>query len=238
MKIISCILSSVFLVCFSGCAISSKRVAESSEIIKEPDSQVMNCAIVEPEEGSLWSEAKAVSLYPDRRARKVGDIVNVRIVEDPEAELNANTSLSRKSSIDASKLKFLGYMQWLADRNRRLAQNPGTDDLVLADIKTKFDGNGSSDRNGYVKAYVPAVVEKVFPNGNLYINGRRKITVNNETQFISISGVIRAYDIDQFNEISSTYVASANITYSGSGSISDKQKPGWLTRGLDYVWPF
>ncbi|MDY7038955.1 MAG: flagellar basal body L-ring protein FlgH [Thermodesulfobacteriota bacterium] len=179
-----------------------------------------------------------INLFPDRRARKIGDIVIVRIVEDPEAKLNAKTKTSRSSSIDASKLKFLGYMKALAEKNRRLAQNPGTDDLMLASLALKSDGQGSSDRDGHVKAYVSAVVIKILPNGNLYINGKREIKVNNETQYITISGIIRPEDVSPTNEISSTYVADARIAYSGIGPVSDKQKPGWLGRIIDHVWPF
>jgi flagellar L-ring protein precursor FlgH len=189
-------------------------------------------------EGSLWSEAAEISLFPDRRARNIGDVVTVRIVEDPEAELSANTKTSRSSSVDASKLKFLGYMKALAEKNSRLAQNPGTDDLILGSLGLQFDGKGSSDRDGHIKAYIAAVVVRVFPNGNLYINGKREIKVNNETQYITISGLIRPEDISPTNEISSTYVADARITYAGIGPLADKQKPGWLGRVVDYAWPF
>jgi len=189
------------------------------------------------EEGSLWSDARGITLYPDRRARRVGDVVTVRIVEDPEAELNANTKTSRSSSINA-QLKFLGYMQALADKNSRLAQNPGEDDLIKAGLGMSFDGKGSSDRDGHVKAYVSAMVVKVLPNENLFIQGKREIKVNNETQYIALSGIIRPEDISPHNEISSTYVANAKITYSGIGPLADKQKPGWLGRIVDYVWPF
>jgi flagellar L-ring protein precursor FlgH len=191
-----------------------------------------------PEEGSLWSEMSEVGLFQDMKARRVGDIITVRIVEDPEAELNANTKTSRSSSIDAAKLKFLGYMKALAEKNSRLAQDPGSDDLILASLGTKFDGKGSSDRDGHVKAYITAVVEKVLFNGNLYISGQREIRVNHETQYITLSGVVRPKDITSSNEVSSAYVADARITYSGSGPVADKQKPGWLGRVLDHVWPF
>jgi len=189
-------------------------------------------------EGSLWSEASGLDLFPDSRARKVGDIVTIRIVEDPEAELNANTKTSRSSDVSAAKLKFLGYMKALAEKNPRLAQNPGTDDLILASLGMQFDGKGSSDRDGHVKAYIAAVVEKVFHNGNLFINGTREIKVNNEMQYITFSGIIRPEDISPTNDIASTYVASAKIAYAGKGPIADKQKPGWLGRVVDYVWPF
>ena len=231
-----------FLLCIifvfsTGCAMWHSKTSQVPELKEIQEPQFPGYAPPVIEEGSLWSDARGITLYPDRRARKVGDVVTVRIVEDPEAELNANTKTGRSSSIDA-KLKFLGYMQALADKNRRLAQNPGEDDLIKAGLGMSFDGKGSSDRDGHVKAYVSAMVVKILPNENLFIQGKREIKVNNETQYIALSGIVRAEDISPFNEISSTYVANAKITYSGIGPLADKQKPGWLGRIVDHVWPF
>ena len=226
------------LIFLTGCAGLSK---EPSHMVQTSKIQKPKFDVYEPpkpEEGSLWSEMSEVGLFQDMKARKVGDIVTVRIIEDPEAALNANTKTSRTSSVDAAKLKFLGYMKALAEKNSRLAQDPGTDNLISASLSTAFDGKGTSDRDGHVKAYITAVVEKVLFNGNLYISGQREIRVNNETQYITLSGVVRPKDITSSNEVSSTYVADARITYSGNGPVADKQKPGWLGRVLDYVWPF
>jgi len=189
-------------------------------------------------EGSLWSEITGISLFSDVRARKVGDVVVIRIEEDPQAQMNANTKTSRSSGIGA-KLKFFGLMDQLAKNNPGyFAENPGDDDLIKSALSSDFTGKGSSDRGANVKAYITATVVKVLPNGNLYIRGRREIMVNNETQYIFVSGVIRPEDINTANEISSTYIADAKIMYSGSGVIAEKQQPGWLGRALDYVWPF
>ena len=228
----------IAIVFLTGCASLPKNTSDIAEIERVQQSKFPDFEYPRVADGSLWSELTEISLYPDRRARKIGDIVTVRIVEDPEAQLNANTKTSRSSSLDASKLKFLGYMKALAEKNPRLAQNPGTDDLMLASLGLQFDGKGSSDRDGYVKAYITAVVEKVLSNGNLYINGKREIKVNHETQYITLSGIIRPEDVSPYNEISSTYVAAARITYSGTGPLADKQKPGWLGRIVDHVWPF
>jgi len=221
-----------------GCASTPKSTSGTAGIQKAHEPEFPDLAPSRTAEGSLWSDVSGVSLFPDRRARKVGDIVTVRIVEDPEAALNANTKTSRSSSVSAAKLKFLGYMQALAEKNPRLAQNPGSDDLITAALGMQFDGKGSSDRDGHVKAYIAAVVQKVLANGNLYINGKREIKVNNEMQYIHFSGIARPEDISTSNEISSTYVASAKIMYSGKGPVADKQRPGWAGRILDYVWPF
>jgi flagellar L-ring protein precursor FlgH len=234
-KYIILFIAFVFL---TGCAGSLKSASDMNGNKMVHHRQFPSYTPPLPAKGSLWSEASGISLFPDRRARKIGDIVIVRIVEDPEAELNANTKTSRSSSIDAAKLKFFGYMKALAEKNPRLAQNPGEDDLFSASLGMNFDGKGSSDRDGHLKAYISAVVEKVLFNGNLYVVGKREITVNNETQYITLSGIIRPEDISTTNEISSTYVADARITYAGIGPVADKQKPGWLGRIVDHVWPF
>jgi len=220
----------------TGCAalpVTPSDVAEMKQIKAPiyPEPVVENRA-----EGSLWSST-GVDMYTDRKARQVGDIVVVRIVEDPQASLKANTNASRSSGINA-KLKFLGYMDALAVKNPRLAKNPGVDDLISSELGSEFKGTGTSDREGYIKAYVSAVVVKVFPNGNLFINGKREIKVNNEAQYIALSGIVRPEDITSTNEVSSTYVADARIYYSGVGAVSDKQKPGWMGKVVDNVWPF
>lgn len=231
------LLLCITFIFLTGCAGLSKKPTQIQTVqIQKPKFDVYEPP--KPEEGSLWSEISGVSLFPDIKARRVGDPVIVRVVEDPEAELNANTNTSRSSAVTASKLKFLGYMQALAEKNSRLAQDPGTDDLIYASLGLKHDGKGSTDRDGHVKAYISAVVEKVLFNGNLYISGQREIRVNNETQYITLSGVVRPRDISSSNEVSSTFIADARIAYSGTGPVADKQRVGWLGRVLDYVWPF
>ena len=82
------------------------------------------------------------------------------------------------------------------------------------------------------------MVREVFPNGNLYIEGKKEIIINNERQYIILSGVIRPEDIQTDNSITSDLIADARIEYSGRGVLADKQRPGWAGRILDYVWPF
>jgi flagellar L-ring protein precursor FlgH len=230
----------VILILFTmiGCGAAAKSTSKANNIEKE--------TIVTPPlytspviaEGSLWSDGEGVRLYSDRRAKRIGDIVRVSIVEDPEAEVNANTQTSRNSGVNAATLEAFGWMKQLARMYPDMAQKPGEDNLFSANLGTNFDGKGSSDRGGHIKAYVPAVVKHIYPNGNLFISGEREIKVNHETQYVSVSGIIRAEDINQFNEIASSSIASAKIAYSGTGPIADKQRPGWAMRIVDYVWPF
>jgi flagellar L-ring protein precursor FlgH len=72
----------------------------------------------------------------------------------------------------------------------------------------------------------------------MQVQGAREIKVNDETQYMVVTGLIRQRDIDSDNSILSTQMADSRIDYYGKGVLADKQKSGWLTRLLDIVWPF
>jgi flagellar L-ring protein precursor FlgH len=221
----------------SGCASTVGKVDTASVQAPVGDiqgSQLEAYPLPEPSEGSLWADAGSTKLFVDMRAREVGDLVTVQISETPSAKLDANTKTSRDSSIEAGITDLLGYMKALEEKNKRLDRTS----MFKSNFKTSFDGKGSSDRSGTVIASITARVVQVLPNGNLRISGKREVRVNNETQYITISGIIRPEDIEQDNVIQSTYVADARVEYTGKGVIADKQRPGWLTRILDHVWPF
>jgi flagellar L-ring protein precursor FlgH len=99
-------------------------------------------------------------------------------------------------------------------------------------------GAGDTSRGGTLQARLTARVVRVLDNGNLLIEGRRQLTLNAEDQFIVITGVIRPEDIAADNWVLSSNIADARILYTGSGVLADKQHPGWMTRALDWVWPF
>ena len=109
---------------------------------------------------------------------------------------------------------------------------------VKSELNSDFDGSGTTQRSGDLTAFITTKVIEVLPNGNLKIEGTREVKVNNEKQLIILSGIIRPRDISPGNIILSTYVADAKIEYSGSGVIHDRQRPGWMTRIIDIVWPF
>ncbi len=78
----------------------------------------------------------------------------------------------------------------------------------------------------------------VFENGNMEIMGEQHMKINNERQVLKIEGVIRPYDIKPDNSVLSSSIADARISFSGFGMVADRQKPGWLIKALDWLWPF
>jgi len=186
-------------------------------------------------EGSLFNPNLALNnLFTDLRGYRLNDLVIVKIEEQASAERSANTQLTREGSMTAKVNAIMGFLKALEEKNPNLDRK----DLMDIATKTAFKGGGSTNRKDKLEATVPAMVKKVFANGNLYIEGSRVVLVNDEEHHFYISGVIRPSDISAENKISSSMIAQAEVEFTGRGVISEKTNQGFLGRILDYIWPF
>jgi len=189
-------------------------------------------------EGSLWTEENPHSiLFMDYKARRVNDIITVRIVENDSASGEATTNTKKKSNVSAEITELLGSPLNFGLKNLWGGGN-GFSPKIGAKTDSTFDGTGKTARKGNLTASITTRVVKVLPNGILMIKGRKEVTINDEEQIITISGLVRPKDISSDNTVFSTHIADAKIEYVGSGVISDRQTSGWFTRVLDLVWPF
>ena len=80
-------------------------------------------------------------------------------------------------------------------------------------------------------------VAEVYPNGNLLVRGEKWLTLNQGEEFVQISGIVRPVDIAPDNSVPSFKVADARITYSGTGTLADSNRPGLLARFFMKLWP-
>jgi flagellar L-ring protein precursor FlgH len=186
-------------------------------------------------EGSLWQqEALYGDLFLTQKARHVGDVVTVRIVESSSASNEASTGTERESSLAAGVTGFWGA------ENEYAAGDPFFNPFgkIAGNMSSQFEGDGKTSRRGDFTAYISTRVTEVLPNGHLRIKGTREVKINNETQYIHLSGIVRSKDVSSDNIVMSTYVSDAVIEYSGKGIVNDRQRPGWLSNILNTVWPF
>ena len=202
--------------------------------IQEPLEEIHAAEPVSREAGSLWQNSNR-SMFSDRKAQEVGDIVTVIISETASASKQASTKTARSSNINASIPNLFG----LENSKIFTGSNPiDLNNLINADLGNGFDGSGSTTRKEDLKAYLTTQVVGRYPNGQLKIRGGKEVMVNNEVQIIYLTGIIRPVDITAANTVSSAKILNARISYTGKGAISDKQKPGWATRIIDNIWPF
>jgi len=168
---------------------------------------------------SLWSTSR--SMYTETKTRQVGDLITLVIVESSQAIQRAETSMGQSSEVSVK---------------------PGGGILSTLLPFLKLGGgdqakaSGQTARGGTLTAQITTRVVEVLPGGNLRIEGRQVITINDEEQELMVSGIIRPEDITRDNKILSTYVADADIRFTGAGPLGEKQKPGLLTRLFNWLF--
>lgn len=207
---------------------------------KPPDVTAIREALDEPvvadpkpqSPGTLWNGDEG-NWLADVKARRVGDIVTVVIQEKASASKVATTDTERSSSIAAGISSLFGLENTLADKT-----NITPSSMIDATSSNSFSGKGKTTRAEDLVATLTTQVIEVYPNGNMKIRGGKSVTVNNENQIIYLTGIVRLYDVTADNTVDSGNILNAQISYTGKGSLSDKQKPGWLMRIFDNTWPF
>lgn len=208
-----------------GCAV------QKTEIKTPSFDKQLHKASADYSNGSIW-QAGSAGLTEDFKARRKGDIVTILIIETASASKAAKTDTSRATAISAGIPNFMGL------EAAAFAKNINLNKLLNASTDSTYAGSGSTSRQESLNATISAKVIDVLPNGNLMVEGRRNVKVNNEDQIIIIDGTVRPSDIGPDNVVNSSFLADARIVYTGKGIISDRQEPGWMMNIIDKVWPF
>lgn len=180
--------------------------------------------------GAIYQSANNVFFFEDQRARRVGDIINVVLDERTDAAKTASTNAARDSGIGISVPSMFGAP---VSRNGRDLLN------VEANAGTDFTGAADSSQSNRLSGSVAVTVHEVLPNGLLAIRGQKVLTLNQGSEIVRVSGLVRSVDIRPGNAVLSSEIADADISYGGRGLLADTNRPGWLTRFFSSsVWPF
>ncbi|BBN53545.1 flagellar L-ring protein [Pseudomonas chlororaphis subsp. aurantiaca] len=185
--------------------------------------------------GSIYQAGFEQNLYSDRKAFRVGDIITITLNERTQASKNANSQVDKNSKTGIGLTSFFG--------GGLSTNNPvGGGDLSLdvgysGDRATK--GDSKSGQSNSLTGSITVTVADVLPNGIIAVRGEKWLTLNTGDELVRIVGLVRADDIATDNTVSSTRVADARITYSGTGAFADASQPGWFDRFfLSPLFPF
>ncbi len=205
------------LLMLSACG--SKKIPETAPVEPEAERPAQST------EGSLWpGETSRSTLFSDKKASRVGDIIMVHLIEKTSASNKATTKTRRnfgvqmKNSTSGSASNFI---------------TPGLSG------GRNFDGAGATTRSEKLTTAISAIVSEVLPNGQLRIDGQRRMKINDAFQYVQIKGLVRPEDINYDNSIVSSKIANAEIIYDGNGSLDKNQRTGGLLgKGFEMLWPF
>lgn len=215
------------------CACAStpdQPVEEGGAIARGPD----GAPLAPIQTASLWNQ-EPQSLFGNRRARNVGDILTVIVSVDEAAQMQNSLERTRQNDEDFSVDALFGAPAWAANVLPGGATlTPGVD--VSRQVQTT--GEGSIARQERITLRLAAEVVEQRPNGHLVILGTQRIRVNNEVRDLRLHGVVRPQDIGRDNTITHDKVAAADILYTGRGQVTRATRPRLGSRVLDIVVPF
>ena len=223
---------------FSGCTakLTDPDLSfEPPKYVEEMPAKEVNNNYSAP--GSIFGQGDN-PLFCDHKAMKVNDIVTIIINETAKSKTTGAKQLSKSGTTSLGGANFT---------------SGGTNGAMVANINTlngivntgvsisssnQFKGQGSATKDASFTTTVSARVVKVLQNGNIFVMGKREILIDDQKQIIQVSGVIRPYDIDQYNRINSNQISDAKILYKTQGDVDRATKQGWGTNIIQAVWPF
>ena len=162
--------------------------------------------------GGVFETGYNWSLTADRRAYRVGDILTVILEESTQSSKQAKTNFGKSNTVD------IGAPTIFSHTKDKLSGS--------IDANRDFDGSATSQQQNSLRGEITVSVHAVQPNGILEIRGEKWLTLNQGDEYIRLSGLVRADDIQNDNSVSSQRIADACISYAGRGALSDANAAG------------
>lgn len=190
--------------------------------------------------GSIYQAGYDIRLFEDSRARRVGDLLTINLVESTNASKQAATSLSKSTDTTVANPTILGTTpQFNVPGILPLASNKKNNLGFGLSSSNEFEGDGSSSQSNSLSGSITVSVAEVLANGYLVVRGEKVTSLNQGHEYVRLSGIVRPADIRPDNTVLSTQVADAQITYTGSGAVADTNVVGWLARFfISSLFPF
>jgi flagellar L-ring protein precursor FlgH len=176
----------------------------------------------------------AMRMYGDEKARRVGDLVTVIVKEASSVSKEASSASAKSTSGSGSASLKPPYMMVQGTQRPSAWSEVGLGAWNWG-MDNAFKGGGSINNEDEFTSTLTARVTDVLPNGNLMLEGKRTVQLQDETIQMVLTGTVRPRDIQSDNSVESSRIADATIRYEPKGPLSREQKRGLLTRLFNWV---
>jgi len=206
----------------------------TNPVKRDPEYAAVRPVATAPEpqaDGSIFNTSTNVSFFEDYRARRVGDILTVKLEEETSAEKESATTVDKSSNNSITNPTLFGTTaEFNLPGVLPLASNDKNSLAFELGSSNSFNGGGDSDLNNKLSGDISVSVVELLPNGNMVIRGEKVMTINQGNEYIRIAGMISPRDIDADNTISSKRIADVQMSYTGDGPTNDANVMSWLSR--------
>lgn len=179
-----------------------------------------------PQNGAIFQQTSGyAALHEGNRARHVGDLVTVVLVESlgTSKSTTARTARSGSASITPPSAGILSFL------------NP---DALNASSQSSFNGQGNASQASTLTGAIAVTIAEVRANGTALVVGEKHMNLSQGNEWVQFAGILRLADVNTDNRVLSSQIADAQIIYGGSGAIQQASRPGWLGRFFNMVSPF
>lgn len=220
-------LTRLSLLVLSLLPLSACTLAGDVRAFPQPDPvalQPVAAPVAVPSAGAIFvagGNVGGLQLYGDRRAREVGDLLTIVLMENTTAQTNASTSVSKESDLSIGSPNLFGAPVTLGGKDILSASANGSRD---------FSGTGNSAQSNRLAGSITVQVIARQPNGNLVVAGQKNLRLNQGDELVQVQGIVRPADIHPDNTVASSKVADARIAYGGRGAVAQSNAMSWLGR--------
>jgi flagellar L-ring protein precursor FlgH len=180
--------------------------------------------------GSIWSsEGQMVRLGTDVKAFRLHDVVMIVVGESLTASTDGQVKNSRASNANSGVTSLFGAL-----KPSNTLRN-----LLSASASSGLTAQGESTTDSSLATTFGAEVVDVLPNGMLVVQATRQLTFSEQTQLITLRGLVRPEDVSNQNQVLSTAMTDLELDVTGKGIVNDstyRQNP--LVRFLERLLVF
>ncbi|MEM9414893.1 MAG: flagellar basal body L-ring protein FlgH [Planctomycetota bacterium] len=186
--------------------------------------------------------ARYTSVYarrPDPDRYGVNDLVTIIVRESFDTQLESEAS-SEKSVEHIGGIRELPRLNLSDLLDLQIRPNTFPDGRVQLDVgyESEFEGEAEYGRSETMTGRITARVVDIRPNGTLVLEARKTLVNDGEEVSIVATGICRVQDITPDNTVLSTQLYDLFIDKQHEGELKDSTEKGFLSRLLDFVFPF
>lgn len=169
---------------------------------------------------------------PRPRPIRVHDILTITVDDKSEMIVDNRFNRSRVSQLKAELKEFIR----LSDgRLENAAANAPTID---AQLQSRLNSQGQIQSSEGIKYIVAATVVDIRPNGNLVLEAKKRVRVNNDVWEYRLTGEIRPEKVNRDFTAISEDVADMFIEKNQVGRVHQSTKRPWGVVLYDWLSPF
>ena len=215
--------SALMLAVLAGCSSvpSTSIKGPLTALPSAPPTKVVNS-------GAIYQPGEGDNLFEDRRPRRVGDTITVNLVENTQINRSYDNKQNQtgNATLSLPAPSILGYHNIVG----------GTS--VAPTSSSNYENKTALTNNSIFTGTITLTVIKVLDNGDLDVAGQKQISVNNDSQYIRLAGVVSPKDIGADGTINSTQLADVRLESKRSSSVDEATVISLLSRFFLDVLPY